>query len=114
MNKHQRIAAVIAINLGILGLAGVILYSLFGLLFITSIKLSASEIFLAIISFVLLCAFAITVMLAGSHYQRGAAWAQLCLIVLNLILLIGFPIGTALGAYSLWAILKSDRQNPAP
>lgn len=113
MNKHKRIAAVIALNLGILGLAGTVLYYLFaaGLAFISDIKLSESELFWLIMSFVLLCSLATLVMLAGSHYQNGAVWARHCLIVFNLVLLIGFPIGTVIGAYSLWAILKSDPQN---
>jgi hypothetical protein len=37
------------------------------------------------------------------------AWARILTIVVSVISLIGFPIGTALGIYGLWAMLQSAK-----
>lgn len=48
-------------------------------------------------------------------------WARILAVILGMINLINFPIGTALGIYTLWALLNQEtitlflnQRNPAP
>jgi len=45
----------------------------------------------------------------SSFLRRGRAWARYCVIVVSVMNLFSVPIGTALGIYSLWALLLRDR-----
>lgn len=44
----------------------------------------------------------------GSKLQQYKSWARIVQIIFGVISLPGFPIGTALGAYFLWAMLNKD------
>lgn len=54
----------------------------------------------------LLAAIGFPSMIAGVGIIRRASWARMLLIVLSIIDLFSFPLGTALGAYTLWILLK--------
>ena len=45
-------------------------------------------------------------MAAGIALIRRASWSRALIILISIIDLFSFPIGTALGAYSLWILLK--------
>lgn len=44
----------------------------------------------------------------GFGLLRRMNWARSLVIVMSLVALFSFPIGTALGIYSLWALLRSE------
>lgn len=54
----------------------------------------------------LLAALGLPSMVAGISLIRRASWARLLLIIISIIDLFSFPFGTALGAYSLYILLK--------
>lgn len=45
-------------------------------------------------------------MLAGVLLIRRSAWSRAMVIILSVIDLFSFPVGTALGVFSLWILLK--------
>ena len=61
-----------------------------------------------LIFFIFFGFFAMIDIVAGICYLRGSKAAEIWLIIGNILLLFGFPVGTAIGAYSLWAILRSS------
>lgn len=46
---------------------------------------------------------------AGIFYLRGAAAARIWLIVFNVLLLFNFPVGTLLGGYCIWALVRQPK-----
>ena len=46
--------------------------------------------------------------LAGSALRKHRPWARIAIIVLSIINLLGFPIGTIVGIYSLVVLLSAD------
>lgn len=51
---------------------------------------------------------AIPHILAGYGLLTRKEWARVLTIILGVIALIRFPLGTALGAYTLWVLLSKD------
>ena len=47
-------------------------------------------------------------LVAGILYLRGSPAARLWLVVFSAFMLLHFPFGTAVGAYSLWALLRPE------
>jgi immunity protein 63 of polymorphic toxin system len=46
--------------------------------------------------------------LAGIGLLRGKQWARTVLVVLSLLVILLFPVGTALGGFGLWVLLGRD------
>jgi len=46
--------------------------------------------------------------LAGTGLIKYKNWARILAIILGILNMIYFPIGTALGIYTLWALLNND------
>ncbi len=53
-------------------------------------------------------AVAIPGLIGGIGLLRGRRWARVLVIVLGALNLLNFPLGTALGIYTLWALLNTD------
>jgi hypothetical protein len=49
---------------------------------------------------------ALVELVAAICYLRGSKGARIWLIVFNVLFLFNFPVGTALGGYCLWALLR--------
>lgn len=54
----------------------------------------------------LLAAVGVPSMVAGVLLIRRAAWSRAMVILLSVVDLFSFPVGTALGGFSLWILLK--------
>ena len=46
--------------------------------------------------------------IAGIGLLKFKAWARILAIILGILNLLAFPIGTALGIYTLWALLNKE------
>ena len=53
-------------------------------------------------------------LVGGLGLLRGKPWARPLLIVLSVLVVIAFPIGTALGGFGLWVLLGKDSRPPDP
>jgi hypothetical protein len=47
-------------------------------------------------------------LLAGYGLLKRRSWARILAIVLGIFELLNFPIGTAIGIYTLWVLLQED------
>jgi hypothetical protein len=61
----------------------------------------------------LLMAFPVLEIVGGVLLLGGSAAGRIITIVFSILSLINIPIGTAIGAYSLWALLR-EQPKPAP
>ena len=120
MNTHLKLVAVLHIVFGALGLIGaIIVFVVFG---------TASGIVIwngepgaaSIIAFVALCIGGLIAFLSVPDIIGGwgllarKSWARVLVIILSILHLLNFPLGTALGIYSLWALLRDDWDQPDP
>jgi len=46
---------------------------------------------------------------AGIFYLRGSSAARIWLIVFNALMLFNFPVGTLLGGYCIWALVRQPK-----
>lgn len=115
VDQHVKTASIIQIALGIPGL-------LIGLLVFFVVSggglLSGDPTAIAITGVVawlvggLLVVTHIPGIIAGIFMLRGHQWARYVLLVVAALELLDMPIGTAAGAYTLWALLRNP--NPEP
>jgi len=67
-----------------------------------------SDLPLLVLSVGSFCAATILVIAAGKAVKVRRPWARMAIIVLSILSLIFFPIGTAVGGYSLWILLSAE------
>jgi len=57
---------------------------------------------------ILMMVLALPGLLAGYGLLTGKSWGRILAIVVGVLGLFNFPIGTLIGAYTLWVLLKED------
>ena len=111
MNKHIQIVAALHIALGALSLLGaIVVFIVFGMA--GSIVVSQGEHqaagILGIIA-VALCIFLAVLglpgIIGGWALLTGRSWGRPLVLVLGALHLLNIPFGTALGIYTIWALL---------
>jgi hypothetical protein len=111
MDIHRQAAGWLAIAMGLLGLVTIAtIVLIFGsIAALVGLDGQLATVLASIGGIVagLLALFALADIVAGIFYLRGSTFAKFWLIVSNLLFLFAVPIGTAIGAYSLWAILRT-------
>jgi hypothetical protein len=111
MEKHIQIVAALRIGFSILGLLiGGLLFALFFFLgdFVDD---ADAEIVFAIIAKVILVVIiilSIPGIIAGIGLLKRKEWARILTLILSVLDLINFPIGTAVGAYSIWTLVQPE------
>jgi hypothetical protein len=111
MDQHVRIVAVIYIVFGILGvLGGLALFALIAGIGAASGDTQATWITGTVGSIVggILIVISLPSIIAGMGLQKRKEWARILTIILAVIHLFGFPIGTAIGGYTLWVLLSDQ------
>jgi hypothetical protein len=111
MNKHTQIVAALHIALGAVSLLGaIVVFVVFGIA--GSIVVSQGEhqvagilgiIAVALGSF--LAVLALPGIIGGWALFTGRSWGRPLVLVLGALHLINIPLGTALGIYTIWALL---------
>ncbi len=111
MEKHINIVAAIRIAVSILyliiGVAGFIILRIVGDItneqeatFILSIIANIALIFFIVIS--------IPGLIAGFGLLKHKEWARILTLILSVLDLLNFPLGTAIGVYSIWALTNNE------
>jgi len=117
MEQHVRIIGILDIVFGILGVIGGIIMTIAFMLGGAGIGASgeqgaggAGAAFAGIGLFVGLIVIAASgfEIYVGSKLQERRPWARIVQIIFGVLSLPGFPVGTALGVYFLWAMLNKD------
>ena len=115
MQKHIRIVSTIMIVFGILYLLAVVFLGLIGLM---AAKNQAQTGDAALLPAVLtgvaflipLALVGVLHILTGRAFRAGTSWARIVLWILAIINLGNVPVGTAIGAYAIWVLVKT-REN---
>jgi len=111
MDTHTRVAAVLHIVYGALG-AGFLLIAMLiasGVAaFAPGIQLPAFVWALGTWIFAVLMLLPIAEIIAGIYLLKGTRTARAFVIVFGVLDLIHFPVGTVLGIYTLWALLRTQ------
>ena len=113
MESHKRILGILYIISGFLHLVGMIFMSvLFALIFPLAFEHAHIENqwilvwivpFLRVIAFTIILLIAIPSLIGGLGMLYEKKWAFTLVLVLGCFKLFWFPIGTALGVYTIWA-----------
>jgi hypothetical protein len=115
MDKHVNILAIINIVWSCMGLIGsaVVLIIFVGSSFIVGFEGGDEEVGLLVAIFGLIIGGTVLVtsipaLIAGIGLLRFKSWARILAIILAILDLLAFPIGTAIGVYALWVLFNED------
>jgi hypothetical protein len=64
---------------------------------------------LRFIPWLVICFISIPSVIAGFGLLNGQRWALTLALILGCLKLLSFPIGTAIGAYSIWVYVEAGR-----
>ncbi len=111
MEKHINIIGILHIILSILGLTGAfLLYFTLRIIGSFSDDYEANMILtiIANIVSVILIVLSIPGLIGGIGLIKRKSWARILILILSILNLFNFPFGTALGIYSLWAMVQPE------
>ncbi len=111
MEKHINVVAALQIGLSILGLiVGGIIFAL--LFFVGSfVDQSEAQTIINIIAKILMTVIiilSIPGIIAGVGLLKRKEWARILTLILSVLNLVNFPVGTAVGVYSIWAMVQPE------
>lgn len=113
MEQHIRIVAILYIIMGALGLLASLAFFIGGAGFAAALSSEDRDAALAMgtcgtVVAAIIGIVSLPSIIAGIGLQRRKSWARMLTIILSVINLLNFPIGTAIGAYALWALLNEQ------
>ncbi|HET7712492.1 MAG TPA: hypothetical protein VFL80_11230 [Thermoanaerobaculia bacterium] len=114
MDSHIRVVGILYIILGCLGaLLGVGLFMIIAGAGAVSGDRDAAFITgtVGIVIGVLFIALSLPSIIGGMGLLKMRGWARILVLILSFFNLLGFPIGTAIGAYAIWVLLN-DQSKP--
>jgi hypothetical protein len=118
MKNHIQVVAALHIALGALSvLGGIVVFASLGLAGTIAISQGEAEAagILAIITVVvcgLLVLLGLPGIIGGWALFTERSWGRPLVLVLGILGLFNIPIGTAVGIYTLWALLSRDPDSP--
>ncbi|MBL7852218.1 MAG: hypothetical protein JNN04_15045 [Cyclobacteriaceae bacterium] len=119
MESHKRILGIIYIVTGILLLFGMMIASFFISLIIPWLADAAGDeqwVFTWLVPLfrtvaIFICVFiALPSLIAGWGLLNGRTWAMTLALIVGCLRLFSFPIGTAIGIYTIWVYVEDSRQ----
>lgn len=111
MEKHINVVAALFIGLGILSIvAALLLGFLFGIFtgFIPDFPPRGILYFIIMILVGVSIFLSIPGIIAGIGLINRKEWARVLAIILSAIKIVNIPIGTLIGAYSLWVLISDE------
>ncbi|WP_346854792.1 hypothetical protein [uncultured Draconibacterium sp.] len=111
MEKHINVVAALQIGYSILGL--IIAGTVFAVFYLIGdfVDDHEAEFVLSIIAnviMVLSLIVSIPGIIAGIGLFKRKNWARILTLIISVLNLFSFPIGTALGVYSIWALVQPE------
>jgi hypothetical protein len=111
MEKHINIVAALQIGLSIFNLLiALIIYSILNIVGGFVDEPDANNILSLIADILAVVFFIISIpgILAGLGLYKRKEWARILTLILSVIEIFSFPIGTAIGIYSIWALIQPE------
>ncbi|HEY0064058.1 MAG TPA: hypothetical protein VGC21_18220 [Telluria sp.] len=113
MNTHHRIAAILHIVSGALASGTVLLLMIFmNALLGTTPDVPAWLMSLGNVLALPFLVLAVGQIVAGICFLNGKPLARVFLLIYSCLSLLNFPIGTVIGAYTIWALAVRDQTAP--
>lgn len=123
MENHKRILGIIyVVSAVLLGLTALFLNVLFAMIFSFAAGQADQEdaailelvgnILEWLPTVIILC-FAIPSLIAGIGLLNKAPWAMILALILGVFKLFSFPIGTAIGIYTIWVYAEDNKASKA-
>ena len=111
MDSHVNAVGALSIGLSVFGIliGGFIFVLLAGIGYISQDEQAAS--ILAVIGFfvgVFLLILSIPGIIGGIGLYKRKEWARILVLVTSALHLLNFPIGTAIGGYSIWVLVNQE------
>lgn len=120
METHKRILAILYIISGVFQILILLFLSTFFSLFMPFLTEQADPDaqwvftwivpFIQIIATTLILLFSIPSIIGGIGLLNNKSWAMILVLILGCFKLFSFPIGTAIGIYTIWVYSESNRQ----
>jgi hypothetical protein len=111
MERHINVVAALQIGFAALGLFIAVLFFTFFHLLGDFVDDNEANLVLGIIANVIMVAtiiFSLPAILAGIGLFKRKEWARILTLIFSVINLISFPVGTAVGVYSIWALVQPE------
>lgn len=111
MEKHINIVAALQIGLSIFNLLIAFLIFTILKLVIGFVDDANGEFVLSIVANVIAIVFivlSVPGILAGMGLYKRQEWARILSLILSVIEIFSFPFGTAIGIYSIWALIQPE------
>ncbi len=111
MERHINVVAALQIGLSVLGI--VIGLVVFTILYVTGdfVDEAETEKILTVIAnvmIVVVTVLSIPGIVAGIGLFKRKEWARILTLILSVLNLFNFPLGTAVGVYSIWALVQPE------
>jgi len=113
VDTKQHITVVAALNIG-LGALGFVL-AVIAFVFLVGIGiLSGDQDAMPILTFIAMVAggflFVVSVpdVIGGIGLIKRQSWARILVLILSVLKLINFPLGTIVGVYSIWVLMQDE------
>ncbi len=112
IQKHVRIISIIMIVSGILYLLATLFFGVIGLMALKNqAQTGNNDLMPAMITGVVfllpLGLIGVLHIFTGRAFRAGTNWARIALWILAIINLGNVPVGTAIGAYAMWVLVKT-------
>lgn len=111
MERHINVVAALQIGYSILGLIiGIVLFVVFNVVgdFVNEQEAKMVLPIIANIVIIIVAIFSIPGIIAGIGLFKRKEWARILTLILSVLHLLSFPLGTAVGVYSIWALVQPE------
>jgi O-antigen/teichoic acid export membrane protein len=111
MEKHVNVIAALQIGLSIFGIVvGIIILVILSTIGVLVHDKDASFILPLIGYIIAIFIFLMSVpgIIAGIGLMKHKEWGRILTLILSVISLLNFPLGTAIGAYCIWALVQDE------
>jgi len=123
MEQHKKVLGIIylitaVLQILVLSLLSLLWSTIFGFI-VTEMDSHEARIvefifsILRFIPWIIILIISVPSLIAGFGLLNGQRWALLMALVLGCLKILSFPIGTAIGIYSIWVYLESDKLEKA-
>ncbi|HCY42846.1 MAG TPA: hypothetical protein DHV48_16110 [Prolixibacteraceae bacterium] len=111
MEKHINIVAALQIGLSIFNLlVALLIFTVLKLVggFVDDANANTILSIIADVFAIVLIIISVPGILAGMGLYKRKEWARILTLVLSIIEIFSFPFGTAIGIYSIWALIQPE------
>jgi hypothetical protein len=111
MEKHVNVVAALHIGLSIFGIVIALIFGIVLGLVGGFIEIPVANKILMVIATIVIWVvilFSIPGIIAGIGLFKRKEWARVLTLILSVINLMNIPVGTALGAYSIWVLVQDE------